>query len=382
MAAVLTVGWMSPAGSHEGGAHDFINLGADLYIVSESAVRANVAVERCCHHDAPASVQYGTAPGTAEAGNDYETTSGTMQFDEPIEQEGIGVPLVADVDEEGVESFTFSLSSTTGGAALAPPREAEVAIVDDDGPSRISFHSATYSRFENGIFATVFVVRSGDATEDASVSFATVEADSDDAATAGDDYTAMSGTLTLAAGIRRDSFEIQLLDDDTVEGRERIDLVLSDPVGATLVTPEAATLLLEDDDTTSSDVEPPITGFHQPLHGKTYRSGEARDFLVAAVDEGSGVARVSVALRRKHTDGSCAWWTGQRFRRRACDRKLWWRTKPGADVAFFRLSEPLKPSVGTNVRHYLAFSRGTDAVGNVESSFETRRNRNRFEVRK
>jgi hypothetical protein len=377
IAAALSLTWAPPAGSHEPAVHDFINMGADLYIVSESVARANVAIERCCHHDAPASVQYATAPGAAEAGSDYETTSGTMQFDEPQEQESIGVPLVADALEEGVESFTFSLSSTTGGAALAPPRQAEVAIVDDDGPSRVSFHSATYSRFENTLFAEVFVVRSGLATQSASASYTT----SDQSATAGEDYTATSGTVTFAAEVRRDSFEIQLLDDEAVEGRESIGLALSDPTGAALAVPETATLFLEDDDTASSDLEPPITAFHQPLHGSTYRPGEARDILVAAADEGSGVARVSVALRRKNSDGSCAWWTGRRFRRRACGSKLWWKTKPGAEVVFFRLAEPLKPSRGTNVRNYLAFSRGRDAVGNVESSFETRRNRNRFEVR-
>jgi hypothetical protein len=41
-----------------------------------------------------------------------------------------------------------------------------------------------------------------------------------------------------------------------------------------------------------------------------------------------------------------------------------------------------KPSVGTKVKHYRAYSRAKDDAGNWEATFQTGRNSNKFEVKK
>ena len=59
-------------------------------------------------------------------------------------------------------------------------------------------------------------------------------ATSDGTATAGSDYTAKSGTVTIAAGARRAAIEVAVLDDAVDEGSETMTLTLSNARGAAL----------------------------------------------------------------------------------------------------------------------------------------------------
>ena len=54
------------------------------------------------------TVAYATADGTAEAGADYTSTSGTLTAGE---RTGRPVPVVDDTTDEGDETFTVTLST-------------------------------------------------------------------------------------------------------------------------------------------------------------------------------------------------------------------------------------------------------------------------------
>ena len=60
----------------------------------------------------------------------------------------------------------------------------------------------------------------------ASVGFATV----DDTAVAGEDYTAVSGTLVFQSGETSGTIEVPIVDDSDVEPDEGFFVTLSDPV--------------------------------------------------------------------------------------------------------------------------------------------------------
>ena len=64
-------------------------------------------------------------------------------------------------------------------------------------------------------------------------------ATSDGTATAGTDYTAVSGTLTFTAGESSKTIEVTVLDDSHDEGEETLTLRLSDPSGGVLTDSEA-----------------------------------------------------------------------------------------------------------------------------------------------
>ena len=60
------------------------------------------------------TVDYATADGSAEAGNDYTATSGTLSFSAGETRKTISVAISDDTDSEGDETFTVTLSNAAG----------------------------------------------------------------------------------------------------------------------------------------------------------------------------------------------------------------------------------------------------------------------------
>jgi Leucine-rich repeat (LRR) protein len=115
----------------------------------------------------------------------------------------------------------------------------------------LQFSAPDYNVNEGDISATITVTRSGTCQGAVSVDYAT----SDDTATAGNDYTAISGTLNWADGdTANKTVTINIIDDSQVESDETIIISLDNATGgAELGTPNTAVL-------TITDNEPP-TGF-------------------------------------------------------------------------------------------------------------------------
>jgi hypothetical protein len=79
-----------------------------------------------------ATVDYATGDGTAAAGSDYGTTTGTLTFARGEMAKTIQVPVNDDAVAEGNEYFTLTLGNPGGGLVLAPQVTAAIWIVDDD----------------------------------------------------------------------------------------------------------------------------------------------------------------------------------------------------------------------------------------------------------
>ena len=60
------------------------------------------------------TVEYATADGTATAGEDYSSASGTLTFAAGETAKTVSVPVLDDVIDEGQETFTLRLSNATG----------------------------------------------------------------------------------------------------------------------------------------------------------------------------------------------------------------------------------------------------------------------------
>ncbi|MFO0953440.1 MAG: Calx-beta domain-containing protein [Isosphaeraceae bacterium] len=113
-------------------------------------------------------------------------------------------------------------------------------------PGAFGLGSATYSVNENAGTVTVTVNRTGGTSGAVSVHYAT----SNGTATAGSDYTAVSGDLTWADGDSAPkSFTIPILDDTVTEPNETVNITLSSPAGgATLGSPATSVLTIVDND--------------------------------------------------------------------------------------------------------------------------------------
>jgi len=98
-------------------------------------------------------------------------------------------------------------------------------------PGILQFSSVSFSAPEDGGSAIITVIRIGGKTGSASVNFVT----SDSTATAGSDYVASSGTLTFGDGEMQKTFSIPLINDQIFEGKETVNLRLSNPGGGAVL---------------------------------------------------------------------------------------------------------------------------------------------------
>ena len=78
------------------------------------------------------SVSYATSDGTAEAGSDYESASGTVTFPPGETSKTISVTVNGDDEAEGNETFTLALTSTPNGQIDPDNSSAGAVITNDD----------------------------------------------------------------------------------------------------------------------------------------------------------------------------------------------------------------------------------------------------------
>ena len=193
------------------------------------------------------TVDYATSDGSATAGSDYTTTSGTLPFPPGVGERTVVVPVLDDRVEEGDETLTLTLTGPVnalieGTAAVGTIRNddlASTAIALSAVPVRVSEEAgatsvavtATLNDSARGVETTVTVSVSGSGAAEA-VDFAAVP---DFAVTilAG----AMSGTGT---------FTLKPEDDSLDEADERLSIS-----GASNLPVTGTTLTLADDDLTT-----------------------------------------------------------------------------------------------------------------------------------
>ena len=126
---------------------------------------------------------------------------------------------------------------TSDGRALSNVPEATI-----QGPPSIAVQDAEVDEGPNAALAfTVTLSRAASGT--VTVDYAT----SDVTATAGDDYTATSGTLTFAVGETEKAVSVAVLDDAHDDGGETLRLTLSNPSGAWLSDATATGTIRNDD---------------------------------------------------------------------------------------------------------------------------------------
>jgi Calx-beta domain len=385
VAAVLILGLVgaafAPASPRRASLHDLVFLNPPTFLVTENFGTGTFTVVRTGHGTARGTVDYATADGTAQEGSDYQAKSGTVTLGHPDDAAEIFVNVHNNSEVEAPETVNITLTNPSGapGMILRFPFTGTMTIIDDDGPSRISIATATYSNFEHRSGVDVAIIRSGDPGGAASVSFATT----DGTAVAGEDYEPVPPTtIEFAPGERLKRQTITFVNDRVPEDPERLTVQLGDPVGAVLADPSVADIEILDDDSGSSDVTPPVTNFHRPLNGATYKrkSPYAKELHVSPGDEGSGLDKVQLALRMKRRNGSCAWYRGSGFRTGNCSQKKWVQLKTRLFIVY-QLKKRLKPStMKTGIKKYTAFARAIDKAGNVERKFEAGRNKMTYRI--
>ena len=140
----------------------------------------------------------------------------------------------------------------------------------------VQFSSLSYTAGEGSGRATITVSRTGVAVGTLTVTYAI----SDGTATAGSDYTAKTGKLSLTAAQTTKTFIVSIRNDTVNEADETINLTLSAPVGGLLGEQSTAVLTVTDNDA------PGVIQFNST----TYTVGEAARRLIVTVTRTGGTA--------------------------------------------------------------------------------------------
>lgn len=188
------------------------------------------------------SVDYATSDGSALAPSDYTATNGTLIFpDGSSAPRTFTIPISNDSFVEPDETVTLTLSNPTGDARLGAASTAVLTITDDDSALQFSASSYRVNESEN---AVITVNRVGALVNPATVAYSTRQG----TATAGRDYTDVSGALSFAPGESSKTFVVPVIDDRRNEGNETVRLRITGASGATLGSPNKATLRIIDND--------------------------------------------------------------------------------------------------------------------------------------
>lgn len=110
-------------------------LSASSYHAGEGDGTVTLTVSRLGGSSGAVSVDYATADGTAVAGSDYTSASGTLNWgDGDSTDKTFDVTLTDDSEVEPDETFTATISNPGGGAGLGAPVSATVTLTDNDVP--------------------------------------------------------------------------------------------------------------------------------------------------------------------------------------------------------------------------------------------------------
>ena len=191
---------------------------------------------------------YATADDTATAGSDYTQTNGTLTFSAGETTKTIDVPVLEDGSPEEDETFTVTLSNVVN-ATIGDSTGTGTIQDDDPVPTALSIGDVEGLESSDALEFPVTLTGDREAMTTVTVDYAT----SDGTGTAGSDYTEMSGTLTFATDMTRQTIRVPLLDDPVDEPDETFVVTLSNSSGAMLDDSEA-TGTIRDNDATSAGI--------------------------------------------------------------------------------------------------------------------------------
>jgi hypothetical protein len=286
---VCALAWASPAHAN--------TITVDDVHVGESG-KATFTLTRAAGLGSTATaVSFQTSDGSAGAPGDYVAASGSRSFGSALlgatQTQQVEVAIQRDALDEPDETFRLTISGAevTDGIGIA-------TISDDDPPPSLSVaDSAAVTESAAGAKASFAVRLSAPSGRAVSVAYATADA----GATAGQDYTARSGTLVLPAGSTQALVDVAVIDDSADEPAESFELRLASPVSATIGDGVATATILDDDEPSAP---PPAagpgpaaaTGSGSPQSGPSTSKPSAAATGSPAPTTGSSTAPTSLGL--------------------------------------------------------------------------------------
>ena len=247
-------------------------------------------------------VPYTTVDGSALAGadKDYTANSGILTFAPSDTSKTVEIVTRDDGLSEVAETFEVRLTATSLPEGVTVTTASATGTITDNDTltAAVTADNPTVTEDQSATFTVT--LRGGTSTAEVVVEYSLVGT-----ATAGDDYTAPSGKLTIGASDASAEIAIKTLQDNVLDWGETLEVRLDSATtdGAATVSPDTAETTITDTGTVEVSVtglsveegDPPAT-----VDKSSVEEGEAANFVVAL----SGPVQKPVEVSYATSDGS------------------------------------------------------------------------------
>lgn len=203
-------------------ANDMPLVTIDDFSVAENVTGgiANIPVRISPAVNQAVTIQYSTANNTATAGSDYTAvTGGTVTIPANASTANIPITINNDTVDEEDETFYVNLGTVTTNNASVTDAQSVVTILRDNADLPV-VSIANISVQENAGTARFTIKLSAPAVRTVTVFYSTADG-ATSPAVAGSDYTAVSGSVTFAAGNTTDKYvDVPITYDSASESSE------------------------------------------------------------------------------------------------------------------------------------------------------------------
>ena len=212
-------------------------------------VNANFTVTLSTASGQAVTVNYATANGSATAGSDYVSGSGTVTFPAGSTTQTLAIAVNGDFRDELNETFLVNLSNASN--ATIADNQSQGTIIDDDLPPALAIGFVNVTEGNTGtVEASFTVMLSTESGQIVTVDFATANG----TAASGSDYVAGSGTLTFPAGSETQTITILVNGDLLDESNETFFVNLSNATNATIATDQGQGTITDNDPTSTLSI--------------------------------------------------------------------------------------------------------------------------------
>ena len=194
---------------------DAVQFSAPAYLVTETGGAAVVVVNRLGSTTGTATVDYTTVDGSAQAGTNYTTESGTLTFTDGQASQTVTIPIQDDGIATPDTTFQIVLSNATG-AGLGSMTNAVVTIADAESAGVLSFSTGAFRTLESQNPPPLVVTRTGGSlgtvTVDYRITGGTAIPNVGSNEVPGAEYYDTFGTLTFEDGQTTATIPFSILD--------------------------------------------------------------------------------------------------------------------------------------------------------------------------
>ncbi|HSR59900.1 MAG TPA: Calx-beta domain-containing protein, partial [Robiginitalea sp.] len=185
-----------------------------------------------------------TVTGSADAGSDYNTLSGSVSIANGAQNATITVTPINDTAIEGTETVIVTLDPGTG-YTVGSPASATVNISSEDG-AVATITATDASASESPLGTGQFTVSLSGTNNTGSA--ITVDYTVTGSADAGSDYNTLSGSVSIANGAQTATITVTPINDSAFEGPETVIVTLDPGTGYTVGSPASATVNISSED--------------------------------------------------------------------------------------------------------------------------------------